>query len=148
MALLALDTARLEAGRLDLLPCLALPYPSSSHKRGGRVRGRGGSGGGAQALRSRNYGGIDPLAEKELEEAEEPLLQVRGAGEEGGRGAPVAGEGGRGGGRRPNNYTPYFEIHLPYPPLRLQPPRDDWLRNPLCSAAFTGTCALCTLRCC
>lgn len=77
VALLALDTARIEEGRLDLLPCFRLPAPSPLQR---RVKGAsyGKEGELGRALRARNYGGVDPLGDDEFEDQEEePLLQVR-----------------------------------------------------------------------
>ncbi len=81
VALLAMDTARIEQRRLDLLTCVVLPEPGS----GGRRRRRrqqddgdakaGSELSSAAAPRARSYGGtLDPLVERELDS--EPLLQV------------------------------------------------------------------------
>lgn len=80
VALLALDTARLEAGRLDLMPFLSLPAPSpASAKRKRRAAAAGEGGGGSKAPRARSYGGVDPLLDGEFDLGDtddEPMLQV------------------------------------------------------------------------
>ena len=76
---MALDTARLEAGRLDLLPCLTLPAPSPQRRKSRYAAGREGGALGEPLRASRNYGGIDPLGD-ELEEEEpdrEPIIKVK-----------------------------------------------------------------------